>query len=93
VHDQFAVPFGILDLDPDGALQSLGLAHHEGQGVVAKILQGVPVRNDAGVSGHNDLSSAVVADDGPDLRKGHDLGWCSTHELLPYVCEMERRGV
>jgi hypothetical protein len=85
VHDQFTVPFGVLDLDPDGALERLRLAHNKSQGVVAKILQGLPGGNDAGVARDDDLGGAVIADHGPDLRKGHGLGWCTTHELLPYV--------
>jgi hypothetical protein len=74
VHDQFTVPFGILDLDSDGTIQRLRLAHDEGQGVAAKVLQGLPGRDDAGITGDDDLSGSVVADDGPDIWKGQDLG-------------------
>jgi hypothetical protein len=89
VHDEFTVPFGILDLDPDGALQCLRFDHDEGQGTAAEFLHGVSGRNDAGVPRDDNFGGAIVADDGPDVGKGHDLDWCSTHELLPYVGEME----
>ena len=67
------MPFGILNLDPNRALQSLGLAHDEGECVAAEVLQCVPVGDDAGVTGHNDLRGAVLADDGLDAWKGQDL--------------------
>jgi hypothetical protein len=83
MHDQFTVPFGVLDPDPDGALERLCLAHHKSQCIVAQILQGVSGRNDAGITRDDNLSGPVMADHGPDSRKGHDLGRCSTHELFP----------
>jgi hypothetical protein len=79
VDDQFAVAFGVLDADPDGALQRLGFAHDKGQGVLAQVLQRLPCRDDAGVACDDDLGGAVVADDGLDVRErpGPLLMWCS----------------
>ena len=86
VDDEFAVAFGVLDADPDGALEGLRFADDEGQGVVAEFLHGVSGGDDAGVARDDDLGGAVVPDDGPDVGKGHNLRWCGAHELLPYVC-------
>ena len=87
VDDEFTVAFGVLDLDPDRALERLRFADDEGQGVVAEVLQGFPGRDDAGVARDDDLGGAVVADDGLDAGKGHELALVQYPSACSLRCE------